>query len=304
MSRESQMIQSFVEQWGDGAFGIGDDGAVLEVPAGEKLVVSSDAAVENIHFTRPSISSQEIGYRAAAAALSDLAAMAARPIGLLFSLILPVSWRDDATAIAEGVGSAAKASGCRVVGGNISSGAELSLTTTVLGSAILPLTRGGARAGDSLYVTGTLGGAAAAVTAWLAGHSPHPEHRKVFVQPTPRIKEALWLAGQGATSTIDISDGLAPDAHHLATASNVVISIDVDLIPVSNGASIEQALAGGEDYELLVTAGALDIDEFKRKFSLPLTRIGSVAKGAPDIRFTRRGAPFEAPAGYDHLEVK
>jgi thiamine-monophosphate kinase len=301
VSAETEIIRSFVERWGAISSGIGDDAAVLDVPSGEKLVVSTDASVENIHFRRTDISAEEIGYRAAAAAISDLAAMAARPIGLLFALVLPPEWRKDSSAIADGVGAAAKASHCQIVGGNISSGGELSITTTVLGSATRPLARDGARPGDSIYVTGDLGGAAAAVAVWNAGKSPSAEQRMRFVRPSPRIAEALWLASHGATSAIDISDGVAADAGHIAEASKVQMSIETELIPVFTGASLDQALSGGEDYELLVTARGIDASAFQREFGLPLTRMGSVAKGPPVVEFLRGGKRFDPPAGFDHL---
>jgi thiamine-monophosphate kinase len=298
------MIRSFVERWGAISSGIGDDAAVLEVPSGERLVVSTDVSVENIHFRRSDISAEEVGYRAAAAAISDLAAMAARPIGLLFGLVLPPQWRKESSAIADGVGAAAKASHCQIVGGNISSGAELSIMTTVLGSTARPLARDGARPGDSVYVTGNLGGAAAAVAAWNAGKSPSAEQRKRFVRPSPRIAESFWLASHGATSGIDISDGVAADAAHLAEASKVQMSIESELIPVFSGATLDQALGGGEDYELLITASDIDATAFQREFGLPLTRIGAVVKGPPVVEFLRGGNRFEPPAGFDHLGVK
>ncbi len=304
MSEESKLIRSFVESWGDMSSGIGDDAAILDVPGGEKLVVSTDSSVENVHFRRVDVSAAEIGYRGAAAALSDLAAMGSRPLGLLFALVLPVGWRGDAADIALGVGEAAKAFGCAIIGGNISAGEELSITTTVLGSSANPLLRSGARAGDSVYVTGTLGGAAAAVAAWSAGRIPTPETRKRFVAPVARIPESLWLASHGATSAIDISDGLTTDAMHVAQASGVSLGIDVDCVPFAPGVSIEQALSGGEDYELLVTAPALDVGEFQQRFHLPLTCIGAVTAGDARVELRKGGKPFAAAAGFDHLEVE
>ena len=304
MSAETDLIRSFVEGWGSAASGIGDDAAVLDVPDGEKLVVSTDASVEGIHFRRSDISAGDIGYRSAAAALSDLAAMAVRPIGLLFALVLPASWRGDASAIASGVGEAANDSGCPIIGGNVSSGEQLSITTTVIGASRAPLLRSGARVGDSLYVTGALGAAALAVDHWSAGRQPPDEAVRRFVRPTPRIMEAIWLAARGATSAIDVSDGVTADASHLAEASSVQLSIEADLIPRAAGASLGQALAGGEDYELLLTAGDLDSAAFQREFHLPLTRIGSVVKGPAMVKFLRGGKPFEPPPGFDHLEVK
>jgi thiamine-monophosphate kinase len=304
VSEEADLIRKFVAQWGARAAGIGDDAAVLDVPPGEKLVVSTDASVENVHFRRADISASEIGYRAAAAALSDLAAMAARPLGLLFALVLPVSRRDEANAIATGVGDAAAASSCPIIGGNISSGGELSITTTVLGSSVSPLARSGACAGDSLYVTGALGGAAAAVRAWSSGAALDEETKRRFVHPAPRIREAIWIASHGATSAIDISDGLSTDAGHLADASGVAMSIDTDLVPRLAGASLEDALGGGEDYELLVTGQSLDAGAFLKTFGVPLTQIGTVSKGPAQVTFQERGKPTVAPAGFDHLRKR
>ena len=303
MSEEAELIREFVALWGDRAAGIGDDAAILDIPRGEKLVVSTDASVENVHFRRADISPTEIGYRAAAAALSDLAAMAARPLGLLVALVLPVNRRGDAIAIAAGIGDAAAASSCPIIGGNLSSGGELSITTTVLGSSARPLTRSAARAGDSLYVTGELGGAAAAVRAWSSGSAPDEKTRERFVRPVPRIREGIWLASHGATSAIDISDGLATDAGHLAEASGVAISMDADLVPRFAAASLEDALGGGEDYELLVAGKSLDTAAFLKEFGIQLSQIGSVSEGTARVSFLDRGKPIAAPAGFDHLKI-
>jgi thiamine-monophosphate kinase len=302
------MIRSFVEGWGDIAAGIGDDAAVLEIPAGEKLVVSTDASVENVHFRRGDLSADEIGYRAAAAALSDLAAMASQPRGLLFALVLPAAWRGDASALANGVGRAARVAGCPVIGGNVSSGAELSITTTVLGVARSPLTRSGARVGDRVFVTGALGAAADAVDAWKHGRIPTPSSRGKFANPVPRIAEALWLARHGATAAIDISDGLAADARQLAQASFVKLTIEADAVPLGEGVTLEQALAGGDDYELLVTARELDASAFAKLFGIALTQIGMVSEASRrnegELEVLHHGAQIPAPRGYDHLAVK
>lgn len=303
MSAESDLIDSFVKRWGNVASGIGDDAAILDIPAGEKIVVSTDSSVENVHFRCADVSPSEIGYRAAAAALSDLAAMAAKPIGLVFALVLPKERRGDASAIADGVGEAAAASGCAIIGGNVSRGGELSITTTVIGSTAKPLLRSGAHPGDFVYVTGALGGSAAAVAAWAASKEPSAECRERFVHPRPRIREALWLTARGATSAIDLSDGLSTDAAHVAAASNVSLSIDVDRIPIADGATLAQALSGGEDYELLLTGPDIDMEEFSRMFGIALKSIGVVENGG-GVTFRKAGERFTPPPGFDHLSSK
>ncbi|MDB4882941.1 MAG: thiamine-monophosphate kinase, partial [Gemmatimonadetes bacterium] len=211
---EFDAIRRLLAIWESQAIGIGDDAAIVDIPAGERLVVSTDAAVENVHFRRAWLSAEEIGARATAAALSDLAAMAATPRGLLLALALPDHWRAELDALARGVGRVASATGCPIVGGNITRAAELSLTLTVLGSAVHPLERAGAVVGDDVYVTGTLGGPGAALRSWLAGGIPSPEDRARFASPMPRLHEARWLAALGAHAAIDISDGLLGDAAH------------------------------------------------------------------------------------------
>ena len=156
--REFDAIRAMVERWGSRARGIGDDAAIITMPRGDALIASVDSSVEGRHFRRGWLSPREIGCRAVVAALSDLAAMAARPLGVLVALAVPVSWRSDLTAIADGIGNAVERARTVILGGNLSDAGELSITTTVLGSAFAPLTRAGARVGDRVYVTGRLGG--------------------------------------------------------------------------------------------------------------------------------------------------
>ena len=302
--REFDVIRDLVRRWGESAQGIGDDAAILDVPAGSHLVASTDASVENVHFRREWLTPEEIGYRAAAAALSDLAAMAATPIAILVALCVPVRWREHLIRIADGIGSASRAFHAPITGGNLTSGAELSLTVTVLGYATRPVSRDGARSGDLLYVTGTLGGPGRALNAWEQGRTPSAEDRARFARPTPRIREALWLASHGATAAIDISDGLVADVGHLAAASAVDICVELDAIPVVGGASPLAASASGEEYEIAVTS-SLPVDEhaFAREFGVPLTRVGVAAEatGVPQARLRSHGTFVDLPAGHDHF---
>lgn len=276
---EFDAIRHMLETWGPQASGIGDDAAQFAIPPGEQLIVSMDAAVENVHFRRDWLSPEEIGARATIAALSDIAAMAATPRGILLALALPLSWRADLQAIARGVGVVARDAGCMIIGGNISLGSELSLTLTVLGSTTHPLTRSGAQVGDIVFATGRLGGPGAALRSLQNGENPAAAHWLRFVAPTPRLREAHWLVEHGARAGIDISDGLLADAAHLARASDVSILIDASAIPCLPGVSAEDAMSSGEEYELLVAvpvaqASAMNVRAFRDVFGIPLNAIG------------------------------
>lgn len=300
---EFDAIRSLLATWGERAVGIGDDAAVIEVPIGELMVVSTDASVENVHFRREWMSPEEIGARATAAALSDLAAMAAVPRGLLVALGVPERWRADLPHIADGIGAAAAAARCPIVGGNMSASSELSLTITVIGSAVRPLSRAGAQEGDIIYVTGLLGGPGAALRALQSGGTPSPEFRARFAAPVPRLMEARWLEERGARAAIDISDGLAADAAHLARASGVTILLDERAIPCMVGVNTDGALSSGEEYELIVAVPpSFDVSprEFERLFGIPLTAIG-VAVGAGVEPVTLRGGASAASGGHDHM---
>ena len=303
--REFDVIRDLVRRWGDSARGIGDDAAILDVPAGSRLLASTDATVENVHFRDGWLEPDEIGYRAAAAALSDLAAMAATPIALLVAMCVPEQWRQRLSGIAEGIGEASRSFHAPITGGNLTRASELSLTVTVLGYAARPLARDGARVGDVVYVTGALGGPGCALDAWVSGRVPSREHRARFARPSPRIREALWLASHGATAAIDVSDGLVADAGHLAAASAVDVCIELDAIPVMSGVSPLVAAMSGEEYELVVTTRApVDEHMFARELSAPLTRVGVVTaprESMPRARLRSHGRFVDLPPGHDHF---
>jgi thiamine-monophosphate kinase len=302
--------------------GAGDDCAVV---AGDGIAVSTDVAVEGIHFRREWLTPQELGYRAAAASLSDLAAVAARPIGVLVSLVLPEQdVPDGAAGIMAGVVEMATAAGGVLLGGDVSrSPGPLVVDVVVVGEAPQPVRRSGARAGDELWVTGSLGGAAAAVASWLAGREPERDARTAFARPRPRLREAHWLAEHGALhALIDVSDGLAGDVGHLAVASQVAMVLDTPAIPVHPTAAraahgsgawearpgLRLALSGGEDYELLFAApvGTVAglVAEFETRFGTRLTRIGDVRPGAGVVLRDEGGRerPLDI-GGYVHFEV-
>ena len=303
--REFDLIRAFATRWGTAATGLGDDAAVLEIPAGARLVVSTDTSVEGTHFLMTWLSPREIGYRALAAALSDLAAMAAAPLAALLAITLPEAFLAHALDLADGFAEAAIDAGCPIGGGDTTRGDRLSITATVLGTASAPVRRSGAQPGHAVFVTGALGGPGAALAAFHHGATPRAEHRARFAHPAPRIEPARWLAEHGATAMIDVSDGLASDARHLSAASDVQIEIDLDRLPCVEGVSSLEAARSGEEYELLLTAPAsLDTKAFGVRFGLPLTNIGRVdAAGSPSVRFTSNGARVDPGLGYDHFST-
>ncbi len=292
---EFDAVRTLLARWGTRAIGIGDDGAVLDVPAGSRLVVSTDTTVEDVHFRAPWLTPEEIGWRATMAALSDLAAMAAAPLGVLLALTVPARWRGALPALADGIGWAVAAQGARIVGGDVTDGDRLALAITVLGHAPRPLSRAGARPGDTLYVTGTLGGPGAALAAWERGEVPEAGARARFAHPEARIAAGQWLAAHGATAAIDISDGLAGDAAHIAAASGVRCVLALDAIPCVAGTGAREAIASGEEYELLVAAAGLDTAAFARAHAgLTLTAIGRV-----EAREPRGGRGLASPPGVE-----
>lgn len=300
---EFDLIRELMARWGPRARGIGDDAAIVDVPAGERLVVSTDSSVEGVHFRRAWLTPREIGYRATAAALSDLAAMAAAPLGVLVAISLPSDWRAHAGEIADGIGEAVDLCAVPIVGGDLTRGSELSITITVMGSALAPLTRRGARPGDRVCVTGILGGPALALERLAVGATPDPAAIARFAHPVPRIGEARWLADRGATACIDLSDGLSADAGHVAAASRVAIHLDLDRMLHVEGIDPIAAAASGEEYELLVTLPpSATVHDFEQLFRVPLTEIGRV-EGSPvgSVETVQGGARVAPPRGYDHF---
>jgi thiamine-monophosphate kinase len=294
--------------------GPGDDCAVLD----GGLVVSVDLSVEGVHFQRSWISLEEAGYRAAAAALSDLAAMAAEPLGVLLSMAVGPEEVEEATvALQAGAAEACRREGVGILGGDLSrSPGPLVLDVVVLGRTPSPLLRRGSLPGDEVWVTGWLGDSGAAVESWRRGNDPPPSLREAFARPIPRIREARWLVDRARLHAgIDLSDGLAGDAGHLAAASGVALILEAEALPFSPGLEshigrwtdrLHFALRGGEDYELCVTAAPGSLGplaaSFEEEFGLPLTRVGRVVEGE-GVRF--EGVPEgrgQGPGGFSHFE--
>ena len=257
-SDEFALIKRFFEPLGgnrnDVLLGIGDDAAVLDLPDGTHLVAATDTLVEQVHFD-DRFSSADIGYRALAVNLSDFAAVGARPAWALLSLSLPEandSWLDG---FATGFRELAQAHAVVLIGGDTTRG-PLNIAVTLLGyiQTERRLTRSGARPGNRVYVTGTLGDAAGA----LAG-TKNKTLMSRLLRPKPRVAFGCTLHGL-ATAAIDVSDGLLADCEHLTRQSGVGARIDGSLLPISDELRtqypdqvLDLALTGGDDYELLFT---------------------------------------------------
>ena len=286
--------------------GPGDDAAVLR----GGFTISTDIAVEGVHFRFDWVSAEEAGFRAGAAALSDLAAMGAVPLALLVSMAVP---GDGDHAVAHDLQRGVRRSGDRVgvaiIGGDVSrSPGPVVLDVVVVGKAVGFVSRGGAEPDHHLWVSGSLGGAGAAVSAWSVGKSPDPAARIRFAAPPNRIPLGRALAGRGiARSMIDLSDGLIPDAGRIAAMSGARICIQTHRVPADPcaGGDLNLALVGGEDYELMFTANPgmeSRILALGEELSVPLIRIGMVEAGTGVVLEDERGRRTDAgDAGFDHF---
>jgi thiamine-monophosphate kinase len=309
---------------GDPEGRIGHDAAVLAAD-GRPWAWTVDTLVEGVHFRFDWLDPEDVGHRALAAAVSDLAATAARPAGALVAAAVSRDRADVLEAVYRGFRTLGARVGCPVVGGDLArSEGPLHLTVTALGRCPgEPLRRSGARPGDEVWVTGELGGPAAA----LAGLAREPDldlrYDPAFrrlARPEPRVSEALWLRERTAlTAGIDLSDGLSGDAGHVARASGVALRLEVEAIPLHPGARdmasrlhddpLEWAIHGGEEFELLLCApaGALQphADLFLERFDLGLTRIGRVDEGEGVWMRDEAGRESRLSArSYDHFRVE
>ncbi|HLG05763.1 MAG TPA: thiamine-phosphate kinase [Gemmatimonadales bacterium] len=306
---EFDRIRAIAKALGPRASDLGNDCALVRLGS-VTLALTTDVSVERVHFRREWLSLEEIGWRAAVASLSDLAAAGAQPIGLLAALTMAPGEPEPAFAsVMSGVGAAVESVGGTVLGGDLSRGGDMSLAITAIGSVDRPIGRSGARPGDGLWVTGELGGARAALAAWRAGREPDPRARARFAHPEPRIEAGRWLAAHGARAMLDVSDGLAGDAAHLAAASGVRVRVELEKIPAHPAVATEAratgepaaafAAQGGEDYELLVAMPAEPADRSGIP-PLPLTRIGRIEAGPAEVVFALDGRRLHF-SGYDHF---
>jgi thiamine-monophosphate kinase len=281
--------------------GIGDDAAVLAVRRGEELVVTTDFSLEDVHFRRGWHVPEAVGHKCLARGLSDIAAMGARPVAAFVSLAVP-------RELARGRGDATWLD--RFYDGLLALAAEWNVP---LAGGDLAEAPGGARAGDAIYVTGTLGGAAAELRALMRSDkktipktTPErtpAEHPHFFPEPRLGIGRAL-ARRRLATAAIDISDGLSVDLQHLCEESGLRAEVDGALLPLGSGATLQDALHGGDDYELLFTADA-GARVPRRIAGLPVRRIGRMLRrhsGAPQMMLMRKGLRSELLAqGWQHF---
>jgi thiamine-monophosphate kinase len=304
------------------AVGLGDDAAVVKPARNTFDVLTTDALVEGVHFDRAFTPPAAIGHRALAVNLSDLAAMGATPRVALLSLVLPPELAvADLSALVDGLLGVAAAHGIVLVGGNVTrSPGPLIIDVTAVGF-VRPrrvLTRKGARPGDEIWVSGSIGAAAAGLASLASDNAGDPRMASceaAFLTPEPRLRLGRLLAGnRAATSCVDLSDGLADGLHQLAQASGAGFDVEASAIPVPPAAAewfaahgpdaLLPAMTGGDDYELLFTVGPRThrrLETVRRQArSVPLTRIGTVVK-TPGVTLIEGGARRPLPPGYVHF---
>lgn len=297
---------------GDVALGIGDDCALLALPAGEQLAISTDTLVAGVHF--PDVSDPFLlAQRALAVSASDLAAMGARPVGFTLAMTLPDVDADWLQAFARGLNRMAQNCELRLIGGDTTRG-PLSLTLTVFGAvpAGSALTRSGAREGDLLCVGGDLGDGAGALALVLGQRSTEPSVAQYLLgrywAPQPQLALGQALRGK-ATAALDISDGLLADCGHIAKASNVGLLIERDRLPLSTQlltlfeaqAAQQAALSGGDDYVLAFTLRPDALPELLEA-GWPVRVIGRVAEGQGVTLVDSQGMDVTPEVrGYQHF---
>lgn len=310
--------------------GIGDDCALIGVRPGEELAVTTDLSIAGRHFRLDWHPAEAVGHRTLARGLSDLAAMGARPVAAFLSLGLPAALTQKRgrkpawiARFYDGLTALAKTHRAPLGGGDLAE-SPIALADIVLVGAVprgRALLRSGARPGDRIYVTGALGGAAAGLEKLSqlsadrqpapAGTDPLPLPRRLQAQlaphlyPQPRIAQGLWLQRHGAASAaMDLSDGLSIDLARLCAESGVAAEVDAAALPVFAGASLDQALHGGEDYELLFAAPATARIP-RRIAGVPVTCVGKILRrraGQPTMVLTSAGGRHALEQhGWEHF---
>ncbi|HXG04558.1 MAG TPA: thiamine-phosphate kinase [Candidatus Binatia bacterium] len=309
------------------AIGIGDDAAVLEPTPGRRLVLTTDLLIEDIHFRRRYTEPADIGWKALAVNLSDVAAMGAAPRWSLVALACPPgTTMDEVEAFYEGLAALAAEHHVALVGGDTSaSPGGWIVNVTVIGETDgIPLTRAGARPGNVIAITGDVGRSAAGHAVLERRRAPTGLPADVLaavtdahLRPRPRVREARWLAAAGGvTAMIDLSDGLATDLRHLARESGVGARVDLARLPVAPTTRLVAralgrdplawAAAGGEDYELLLACERSAFDRLRiglaEATGTDLTGVGEVVAGEGDVTFVGEdGRAVEVAGGFEHF---
>lgn len=296
--------------------GIGDDCAVVEF-GGKSMLLTCDASLEDIHFKRYWGTPEDIGWKSAVSALSDIAAMGGRASFVLVTLALaPDAEVTYVEGLYRGLANAVESTGAVIVGGDTTaSHSGILLDFTVVGEVIgRPMLRSGARPGDVIAMTGAIGERGAGLHALLHGIEA-PELVREYLHPLPRLAEGQWLQAQpGVKAMMDVSDGLLPDARHIAEASRVGIDLRTDWLPANKQLeefwqeqqrdSVAQRLRSGEEYELLVVMEATEAkgicEAFEKEFELPLTVVGVCGDGHDGVWVD--GAETDK-SGFEHFLV-
>lgn len=308
--------------------GIGDDTAVLLPQPGARLLATTDLLVEDVHFRRAWAKPFDIGWKALAVNLSDIAAKGGRPLWALVGLAFPAPTEPaDVEALYEGMRQAGAPHGVVIVGGDTSTSPRgWFINVTLLGEHEgSPRLRSGAKPGDAVAVTGTLGRSAAGLAALEAGRSPRPAVppealevvTRAHLRPTARVAEGRWLgAADGVHAMMDCSDGLATDLAHICRASGVGARVALDRLPVDPAArdvagalgadARSWATSGGEDFELLLTCGPASVDALRdglrRATGTTLTVVGEIDALEASVTFLdAAGKPVAVGPGYEHF---
>jgi thiamine-monophosphate kinase len=311
---------------GAGGLGLLDDAALVTVPEGRELVITADAIVSGIHFL-PDDPPASIARKALGINLSDLAAKGADPLGFVLTLALPEDWTEEwLAAFCDALGAASRGSGCALLGGDtVRAGGPLTLSITALGTvpAGRMVRRTGAREGDVIAVTGTIGNATLGLAlareprplwAWALEEAATESLVDRYRHPRPRLVIGPALRDH-AHAAMDVSDGFSGDLAKMLRASGVGASVDLDRVPLSGPVRaalaaepllFEQLVTGGDDYEIVLTASPDDMRALERQaqeVGLPLTVVGVVGAPGSDVTFWRAGRPFDRAGSYTHFEA-
>jgi thiamine-monophosphate kinase len=310
---EEQLVARFLAPFAASAgervsIGPGSDCAAVKVARGQQLVSTTDALIEGVHFDWRWFSPAQVGHKGLAVNLSDLAAAGASPRWFLCALGIPQGGAARAAGIAGGMARLAQLHGCALIGGNVSAAPGWSITITALGEAPRPRSRSGARPGDALVICGELGSAAAGLRILRGGGGgsrlTRDESRALRAQRTPAPLVEAGLRARGlATAAIDVSDGFVRDLQRLCAASGVGAEVDCDALPAGPGATLEDALSGGEDYALLFSVPRRKLRSFQSR--VPSTEVGCFTE-ALRVSLLHQGRPRPLPRrpGFDHLHER